>query len=181
MDLKQVAKEISNLVLLAPAIAYGVLLWEDPNFLVLAAAAFIFFAFVPQRIFDQSGKLPRNPKNKARAIRDSVLSYAAGFVVLWTFNAPAAVLAFSASVVVANLLAYFITPHWMISTHSLMSVQSMTILALKGRLEAIPIFAIFLIFGWARIYLKAHTPAQYVAGGIMGAALTAMALTAAGG
>jgi len=181
MDLKKIAKEVSSLVNLVPAIAYGVLLWNDPHFLELLAASFLFFSFFPYYIVEEASKLPRNNVTKTRTVRNFLLSYAAGFAALWVFNAPPIVLAFSASLVAGHILAYFITPHWMMSTHSLLSVQTMTILALTGRLEAIPIFIIFLVFGWARIYLKAHTPMQYLAGGLVGFALTAAAFMAVGG
>ncbi|MCX6768080.1 MAG: hypothetical protein NTY90_05140 [Candidatus Micrarchaeota archaeon] len=176
MDSKTFAKKLSNLVILVPPIAYASLLYQSPNFLELVVASFIFFALIPYKLMENFQKMPRNPKTKLQAVGEFLLSFAAGFAALWYFNAPNTVLAFSASLVAAHVIAYAVTPYWMISTHSMMSMQPLTVLALQGRVEAWPVLVIFLVFGWARITLKAHTPMQYLAGGVVGSALTAIAL-----
>jgi len=137
--------------------------------------------FIPYYLISAFQKLPRNPKNKTRAIGEFILSFAAGFAIQWALNAPPLALAYSASLAAGHLIAYFITPYWMISTHSMMSMQPLTVLAMMGRVEAVPVFIVFLVYGWARIHLKAHTPMQYISGGVVGAALTAAAIAAVGG
>jgi len=180
VDSKDFAKKLSNLVMLMPPIAYGALLWQSPGFAELLAASFIFFAFIPHYLIEAFQKLPRTPANKTRAIGEFVLSFAAGFALLWALDAPAAVLAFSASLVANHLLAYFITPYWMISTHAMLSVPALVVFAMQGSIGAWPALLIYLIFGWARIHLKAHTPMQYLAGGAVGVLLTWVALAAVG-
>ncbi len=100
------------------------------------------------------------------------MSFAAGFAVLWVFNALAAAVAFSASLAAGHVIAYAVTPYWMISTHSMMSMQSLTALFLLGRVEWVLALVIFIVFGWARLHLEAHTLMQYIMGGVVGVILT---------
>ena len=180
MDSKKFAQELSGLVTLVPPIAYGVLLANSHAFIELIICSFLFFAFIPNYIAEQITKLPRNPKNKRKMVWQFLLSYAAGFAIQWAFNAPGPVLAFSISLVVGHFLAYLITPHWMISTHAMLIAQPLTVLLLQSRIESIFLVAIFILMGWARVRLKAHTPLQYLTGGAVGAALTLVAMVSSG-
>lgn len=176
MDATQFARELSSWVVIAPPIAYAVLLLNSIYFIELIAVSFLFFAFLPQYFVGEFQKMPRNPKTKMKGIEWFLITFVLGFFVQWALNAPPVVLAFSISLVVGHLIAYVITPHWMISTHAMMTAQPLAVLAVNGRIESVALLVIFVAMGWARVHLKAHTPMQYLTGGTVGAALTLAAL-----
>jgi membrane-associated phospholipid phosphatase len=176
MDAKLLAREITNLVVFLPPLAYGVLLAGAGAYLELIVTSFVFFAFLPQYFIEQFAKLPRSPKTKVIAVWQFLLAYAAGFAIQFALNAPAPALAFSISLVVGHLIAYYVTPNWLISTHGMIAAQSLAVFYAYGRVETLLLLVVFIIMGWSRVYLKAHTPLQYLTGGGVGAILTLVAL-----
>jgi membrane-associated phospholipid phosphatase len=97
-------------------------------------------------------------------------------VIFWLTEAPREMSAVCAALWLYTLLAFVITLRWKISMHSAaMAATAILIWALSGRV-IVPVAAGIPIIAWARIRLNRHTPAQTVAGALLGGLIMASAL-----
>ena len=101
-----------------------------------------------------------------------ILSYVAGAVLLLAFGAPAIVTTLMLCYIVNAIVTALITLAWKISIHSVGITGPMTLLMYAFGPAALPIALLAIPIGWARIKLKAHTPAQVLAGLALGVVLT---------
>jgi membrane-associated phospholipid phosphatase len=77
-----------------------------------------------------------------------------------------------AALAASALVVQIITMYWKISTHALgITAPLVASLYLFGR-EPLPFFVLIPIVCWARVYLKAHTILQVIAGTALGALST---------
>lgn len=103
-----------------------------------------------------------------------VASVVAGFGLLAVLGAPRELLALVVAMVVGLTVSLLITLAWKISIHVAVAAGSVTILVVvfgPGMLVALPVVA---LVGWARIELRDHTPAQVVAGAVVGALIAGL-------
>jgi membrane-associated phospholipid phosphatase len=96
------------------------------------------------------------------------LCYAVGWVVLYRLDAERLVLATAGIFVVSTLLVWLVNRHWKISIHAAGVGGTACILLLSIGEQAAPFFVALPIIAWARLHLRAHTPAQVVAGSALG-------------
>ncbi|MFE6833232.1 hypothetical protein ACFVFI_00095 [Streptomyces sp. NPDC057705] len=104
----------------------------------------------------------------------SLLSVIAGITLLHVLGAPRDVFALVVAMLVGLVSSLLVTVGWQISVHMSVAGGTVMILALVFGPVVLPAALIAAAVGWSRLVLKAHTPAQLLAGAALGgtAALT---------
>ncbi len=96
-------------------------------------------------------------------------STAIGFILLATLGAPPGLIALLATGATALGVALLITLRWKISVHVGVIAGLVVVYALLLGPRALLLTPLIPLVAWARVALGAHTPAQVIAGGIIGA------------
>jgi membrane-associated phospholipid phosphatase len=109
--------------------------------------------------------------------RESILSafvvfYTLGTLTLYLTHAPRIMIAAMLGYTLSTILVQFITRYWKISTHALGITAPLVALTLLFGRQPLPFLVLIPMVCWARVYLKAHTPGQVVAGAALGAGST---------
>ncbi|MCY0940588.1 hypothetical protein [Streptomyces antarcticus] len=104
----------------------------------------------------------------------SLVSVAAGITLLRVLGAPADVFALVVAMLVGLVSSLLVTIGWQISIHMSVAAGTVMILFLVFGPAALPAALGAAAIGWSRLVLRAHTPAQLLAGAALGgtAALT---------
>ncbi|WP_314243697.1 hypothetical protein [Streptomyces sp. DSM 40907] len=104
----------------------------------------------------------------------SLVSVVAGVTLLHVLGAPREVFALVVAMLVGLVSSLLVTVAWQISIHMSVAGGTVMILLLVLGLQVLPAVLIAAAAGWSRLVLKAHTPAQLLAGTALGgtAALT---------
>ncbi|GAC1305149.1 MAG: hypothetical protein NVS2B3_11760 [Vulcanimicrobiaceae bacterium] len=98
-----------------------------------------------------------------------VIFYGLGTLVLYAMHAPALIVASLAGYTAASFVTQLITRSWKISTHALGVTAPLVVFIYLYGAQPLPFLALVPIVGWSRVWLKAHTPLQVVAGTALGA------------
>jgi len=112
-------------------------------------------------------------EQRPQVIAVTLASVAAGLLVLRWLDAPRALIALVAAVVVGLVVAFAVTLFWKISIHAAASagtVASLTILVSPWWMLLVPLVV---LTSWARVEVRDHTPAQVSLGAIVGAVISA--------
>ncbi|WP_031151446.1 hypothetical protein [Streptomyces erythrochromogenes] len=104
----------------------------------------------------------------------SLVSVLAGVALLRVLGAPADVFALVVAMLVGLVSSLLVTVGWQISIHMSVAGGTVMILVLVFGPAVLPAAAVAAAVGWSRLALRAHTPAQLLAGTALGgtAALT---------
>ncbi|MBT2546173.1 hypothetical protein J7E99_37330 [Streptomyces sp. ISL-44] len=104
----------------------------------------------------------------------SLVSVAAGIVLLHVLGAPADVFALVVAMLAGLVSSLLVTVGWQISIHMSVAGGTVMILLLVFGPPVLPAALIAAAIGWSRLALRAHTAAQLLAGTALGgtAALT---------
>ncbi|MFE2169691.1 hypothetical protein ACFXB3_32275 [Streptomyces sp. NPDC059447] len=104
----------------------------------------------------------------------SLVSVVVGIGLLYVLGAPADVFALVVAMLVGLVSSLAVTVVWQISIHMSVAGGSVMILLLAFGPAVLPAALLAAAVGWSRLVLKAHTPAQLLAGTALGgtAALT---------
>lgn len=160
-------------------IVFSVLCWEAENSLILIASATVFFALIPEWVFAKLGTRKGSSGNQRLVMQSQFLaSLVIGMVLLVVFGAPKAALAYAVAFSIGQLTVLLFVPVWKISGHAFGASTSLYFLYSVGFLHPIVALALLLAFGWGRVGVGAHTPAQYVAGSTGGIILAMIASAA---
>ena len=89
---------------------------------------------------------------------------ALGTIDLWLIGAPAIITASMAGYAVSSLVVQWITRYWKISTHALGITAPLLALCVIYGTRPLPFLVLIPIVCWARVYLRAHTVLQVIAG-----------------
>ena len=159
-------------VILAHAFGSGTLgfyelLFASTFFTSLGPMLFILWLYASDRISD----LDMSVREEREAVFSAfVVSYLAGTATLWLLRAPPMMIAAMAGYAASAIVIQLITRYWKISTHALgITAPLVALLYLYGT-QPLPFLVLIPIVCWARVYLKAHTVLQVVAGCALGAA-----------
>jgi membrane-associated phospholipid phosphatase len=153
---------------------------EGLGWAVLAAALVILPGLTYVMIGVRRGRLSdvhlaiRSQRHAVVAI--GVTSTVIGLVILEAVGAPKEVVAVVVAMLAGLILVGLITRWWKISFHT--AVAAGTVLVLV-RLFGVTLFAtwtLVCLVGWARVRLGDHTPAQVLAGAMVGGAVAALVL-----
>ncbi len=97
-----------------------------------------------------------------------VLFYALGSLTLWLVHAPAVLVATMSAYTIAALVVQYITRYWKISTHALGITAPLVGLTYLYGQQPLPFLVLIPLVGWSRVYLRAHTILQVLAGMVLG-------------
>lgn len=148
---------------------FWVLLFNSAFFTSIGPMLFIFAMYATDRISDLDMSI-RSERQKVFSA--FVIFFILGTLDLGLIHAPKIMTATMAALAASSLVVQIITMRWKISTHALgITAPLVASLYLFGR-EPLPFFILIPIVGWARVYLKAHTVLQVVAGSALGALST---------
>ncbi|HTC29780.1 MAG TPA: hypothetical protein VK702_03580 [Candidatus Acidoferrum sp.] len=159
-------------VILAHASARGTvdfwwLLLLSTFFTSIGPMLYVFWLYGSDRISD----LDMSVRHEREAVFGAfVVFYLLGTIAMWLFHAPRMMIAAMAAYTLSTLVVQYITRYWKISTHALgITAPIVAMVALYGR-GPLPFAVLIPMVCWARVYLKAHTVGQVIAGAVLGTA-----------
>ncbi len=143
------------------------IIWAVLSVLFAAVLPLIYIRHVTKSWADRHLDYVRQ---RARVMPVIVASVAAGAALLWALGAPREVLAMMAAMA-ATLMALlpFTAAGWKISGHTSVSTGGIVMLAVA--LSPTWLLALVIVppVAWARVWLRAHTSGQVIAGSLVGA------------
>jgi len=141
-------------------------LFASTFFTSIGPMLYILWLYATDRIAD----LDLSVRSEREAVFTTfVVFYALGTTTLWLLHAPRLLTATMAGYAVASLVVGYITRYWKISTHALGISASMVALTYVYQQQPLPFLILIPIVGWSRVYLRAHTIMQVIAGIALGA------------
>lgn len=147
------------------------LLFLSTFFTSIGPMLYVFWLYAADRISD----LDMSVRDERETVFSTfVVFYLAGAGVLWLTHSPRVMIATMLGYFAATLIVGYITRYWKISTHALGIAAPLVALSLLYGREPLPFLVLIPMVCWARVYLKAHTPLQVVAGALLGAVSTAL-------
>ena len=137
------------------------LLFTSTFFTSIGPMLFIFWLYASDRISDLDMSI-REEREKVFFV--FVMFYLAGTATLWFTNAPKLLVASMAGYTLATAVVQYITRYWKISTHAVGITAPLVALSLLYGGQPLPFLVLIPMVCWARVYLRAHTIAQVIAG-----------------
>jgi membrane-associated phospholipid phosphatase len=125
---------------------------------------FIFGLYATDRISDLDMSIRAE---RERVFIAFVIFYALGALDLWLIHAPPIMTASMAGYAASALVVQWITRYWKISTHALGITAPLVALTVLFGARPAPFYALIPLVGWSRVYLRAHTVLQVVAGTLL--------------
>lgn len=101
-----------------------------------------------------------------------ILFYTGGLIVLIFYKVNPVTLSFWFCYISNTILVILITRIWKISAHALGVAGPLAAVIFVTGWTGLIFTPLLIAVGWSRLYLKVHTPAQVLAGAIMGFGLT---------
>ncbi len=143
------------------------LLFTSTLFTSIGPMLYVLWLYSTDRIADLDMSV-RSEREKVFGV--FVVFYALGTGTLWLAHAPSLMTASMAGYTAASLVVQYITRYWKISTHALGITAPLVVLIYLYGAQPLPFLVLIPIVGWSRVWLRAHTPLQVVAGTLLGAA-----------
>ena len=143
---------------------FWVLLFNSAFFTSIGPMLFIFYLYATDRISDLDMSIRAE---RERVFIAFVIFYALGALDLWLIRAPAIMTASMAAYAVSSLIVQWITRYWKISTHALGITAPLVALTVLFGQRPVPFYVLIPLVGWSRIYLRAHTVLQVIAGTLL--------------
>ena len=137
------------------------LLFLSTFFTSIGPMLYVFWLYSTERISD----LDMSVRHEREMVFSTfVVFYLAGAVALWMVHAPALMIAAMLGYFASTFVVGYITRYWKISTHALGITAPLVALTLLYGHQPLPFLVLVPMVCWARVYLRAHTVAQVVAG-----------------
>jgi len=143
---------------------FQILLLNSAFFTSIAPMLFIFYLYATDRISDLDMSVRRE---RERVFIAFVIFYALGAIDLALIHAPRIMTASMAGYAGSALIVQWITRYWKISTHALGITAPLVALTVLFGERPLPFYALIPLVGWSRVYLRAHTLLQVVAGTLL--------------
>ena len=143
---------------------FWVLLFNSAFFTSIGPMLFIFYLYATDRISDLDMSIRTE---RERVFIAFVIFYALGALDLWLIHAPAIMTASMAGFAASALVVQWITRYWKISTHALGITAPLVALTVLYGTRPVPFYVLIPLVGWSRVYLRAHTVLQVVAGTLL--------------
>ncbi len=125
---------------------------------------YVFWLYGTDRISD----LDMSVRHEREAVFSAfVVFYLFGTIVMWLVHAPRLMIAAMAAYTLSTLVVQYITRYWKISTHAIGITAPMVALTLLYGTQTLPFLVLIPMVCWARVYLKAHTVLQVIAGAVL--------------
>ncbi|MGA8535075.1 MAG: phosphatase PAP2 family protein [Candidatus Tumulicola sp.] len=145
------------------------LLFLSTFFTSIGPMLYVFWLYSTDRISDLDMSV-RHEREAAFSV--FVVFYLAGAGALWMAHAPRLMIAAMFGYFASTLVVGYITRYWKISTHALGITAPLVALTMLYGRQPIPFLVLIPMVCWARVYLKAHTVAQVLAGAGLAAVTT---------
>jgi len=137
------------------------LLFISTFFTSIGPMVYVFWLYASDRISDLDMSVRREREMVFGAF---VVFYLAGAATLWAAHAPRLMIAAMLGYFASTLIVQYITRYWKISTHALGITAPLVALTLLYGRQPLPFLVLVPMVCWARVYLKAHTIMQVIAG-----------------
>ncbi len=146
------------------------LLFISTFFVSIGPMLYVFWLNATDRIsdLDMSVRAERELVFTAFVVFDAL-----GAGALWLAHAPRLMIAAMLGYLASTLIVQYITRYWKISTHAIGITAPLAALTLLYGRQPLPFMVLIPMVCWARVYLKAHTIAQVLAGVGLAVATTA--------
>lgn len=156
-------------VILAHTSAQGTLdfwflLFVSTFFTSLGPMLYVFWLYGTDRISDLDMSVRHERESVLGAF---VVFYLLGTLALWMLRSPILMIASMAAYTLSTLIVQYITRYWKISTHALGITAPLVALTLLYGQQTLPFLILVPMVCWARVYLKAHTLMQVIAGSLL--------------
>lgn len=159
--------------------AYIIAVLSPPNALLVFALTALFATLLPMimiYIMVKRGLLKDvyvyDRRNRFKPFLGATLCYFLGLVTLLAVSAPLLVTVLMAGYLVNTIFMMLITLRWKISIHASGIAGPATFLIYVFGIQFWWTLLLIIPVGWARLKLKAHTPAQIIVGFLLTVALT---------
>jgi len=141
------------------------LLFTSTFFTSIGPMLYVLWLYASGRISD----LDMSVRSERETVFSTfVLFYLLGTVSLYLVHAPTLLVATMAGYTASAFVVQVITRYWKISTHALgITAPMVALVDLYGQ-QPLPFTVLIPIVGWSRMYLRAHTFLQVVAGTALG-------------
>jgi membrane-associated phospholipid phosphatase len=137
------------------------LLFISTFFTSIGPMLYVFWLYATDRISD----LDMSVRTEREAVFTAFVAfYLIGAGVLWLVHASRVMIATMLGYFAATLVVGYITRYWKISTHALGITAPLVALTLLYGRQPLPFLVLIPMVCWARVYLKAHTVGQVLAG-----------------
>jgi membrane-associated phospholipid phosphatase len=146
------------------------LLFVSTFFTSIGPMLYVFWLYATDRISDLEMSLRSEREMVFTAF---VVFDLGGAATLWLIHAPRLMIAAMLGYLASTLVVQYITRYWKISTHALGITAPLAALTLLYGRGPLPFMVLIPMVCWARVYLKAHTVMQVVAGTALAIATTA--------
>jgi membrane-associated phospholipid phosphatase len=145
------------------------LLFISTFFTSLGPMLYVFWLYASDRIsdLDMSVRAEREMVFTVFVIFDFL-----GATTLWVLHAPRLMIAAMLGYFVSTLVVQYITRYWKISTHALGITAPLAALTILYGRQPLPFMVLIPMVCWARVYLRAHSVLQVVAGAGLAIATT---------
>ena len=140
------------------------LLFVSTFFTSLGPMLYVFWLYGTDRISDLDMSVRHERESVLGAF---VVFYLLGTLVLWMLRSPILMIASMAAYTLSTLIVQYITRYWKISTHALGITAPLVALTLLYGQQTLPFLILIPMVCWARVYLKAHTLMQVIAGSFL--------------
>jgi membrane-associated phospholipid phosphatase len=145
--------------------AFWLLLFSSTFFTSIGPMFFVLKMYLDGRITD----LDMSIRSEREAVFGTfVIFYILGTITMALIHAPTILIATMAGYTTSALVVQVITRSWKISTHAVGITASIVVLLFLYKLQPLPFVVLIPLVGWSRIYLKAHTFLQVLAGTALG-------------
>jgi membrane-associated phospholipid phosphatase len=146
------------------------LLLVSTFFTSIGPMLYVFWLYATDRISDLDMSVRAE---REMVFTTFVLFYLFGSATLWLTHAPRLMVAAMLGYLVSTMVVQYITRYWKISTHAIGITAPLAALTLLYGRQPLPFMVLIPMVCWARVYLKAHTIMQVVAGTGLAIATTA--------
>jgi len=155
---------------IASALAYGII---TLFFLSIGPFAYILLGVRLGKLSDVDVS---RRSERAGPFLFGLCSVCLGWFALMLLHGPTLLITLLLLTVVSGMVMMIITLWWKISLHASSLAAAATMLTVLYGAIMLPAFVLLVLVSWSRIVLRRHTPAQVVAGSLLGIALSAIIL-----
>ena len=146
------------------------LLFISTFFTSIGPMLYVFWLYATDRISD----LEMSQRRERELVFSAFVVFDfCGAATLWLLHAPRLMIAAMLGYFVSTLVVQYITRYWKISTHAIGITAPLAALTLLYGRQPLPFMVLIPMVCWARVYLKAHTVMQVVAGAALAIVTTA--------
>lgn len=153
----------------ADTVDFWRLLFLSTAFTSIGPMLYVFWLYSTDRISDLDMSVRRE---RELVFSTFVVFYLLGSVALWLAHAPRLLVAAMLGYFASTFVVGYITRFWKISTHAIGITAPLVALTLLYGRQPLPFLVLIPMVCWARVYLKAHTVAQVVAGALLATVTT---------